>query len=134
MLFISKYAPKVRYNIEIDVEQQFCRDMVDFHDIFLDKPYAKREEYLKQLEEEFENVNEMEKIFLQLTSDFCVIHRKNIKDVLEFSKEIAVYIIGFIEAFYGLGSYQEENVHTAFLRDLYSDDMVRAGNVVVMEA
>ena len=133
MLFISKYAPKVRHNIELDVKQQFCRDMVRFNRVFVEKSYAQQNDFVKKLEEEFENVNEMEKIFLELVSDFCVIHRKNENDVLVYAKKIAEYILGFVEAFYGGDFYKDENVHTAFLRDLCSNGMVKTGKVICTE-
>lgn len=132
MPFISKYAPKVRHNIELDVEQQFCRDMVSFSDVFTQRSYAQQEEYVKQLKEEYENVNEMEKIFLELASSFCGIYRKHEKDVLEYAEEIAEYIVGFIEAFYGNESYLEEDVHTSFLKDLCTVGMLSPGDLTCL--
>lgn len=133
MLFISKYAPKVRDNADIDVKQQFCRDIVQFNKSLSEKSDVWKEDFVKNLEEEFKNVNEMEKIFLELASDFCAVHKKNENDVLEYAKEIAEYIIRFIEAFYGLEFYLDEDVHTTFLRDLCNDGIVKPGNVIQMD-
>lgn len=132
MLFISKYAPKVRYNIEIDVEQQFCRDMVCFSNVFIERSYAQQEEYIKQLKEEYENVNEMEKIFLELASNFCAIYRNHEKEVLEYAEEIAENILSFIEAFYGCEYYLVEDVHTSFLKDLCNVGMLKPGDLTCL--